>query len=88
MRLHPRTQSCADRQDPPTLLIHGDVDTLVNINHSVIMQAEFEKQGVTSDFITIPGAGHGFRGDNAVKASKDRLQWFNKHLVEQRSSAD
>ena len=78
----------ADPQDPPTLLIHGDADTVVNINHSVIMQTEFEQQGVTSEFITIPGAAHGFRGDNAAKASKDRLQWFNKYLVEQRSSAD
>jgi acetyl esterase/lipase len=78
----------ADPLDPPTLLIHGDEDTLVNINHSVIMQAEFEKQQITSEFITILGAGHGFRGDNAVKASKERLNWFNKYLVEQHNSAD
>jgi len=71
----------ADPQDPPTLLIHGDEDTLVNISNSVIMLEEFEKQGVISDFITIPGAGHGFRGDDAVKAAKDRLNWFNKHLA-------
>jgi len=71
----------ADPQDPPTLLIHGDEDTLVNISNSVIMLEEFEKQGVISDFITIPGAGHGFRGDDAVKAAKDRLDWFNKHLA-------
>ena len=78
----------ADPQDPPTLLIHGDEDTLVNINHSVIMQAEFERQKITSNFITILGAGHGFRGDDAVKASKERLNWFNKYLVEQHNNAD
>ena len=70
----------ADQADPPTLVIHGDEDGLVNISNSVIMQAEFEKQHVVSDFISIPGADHGFRGEDAVQAAKARLAWFSKHL--------
>jgi acetyl esterase/lipase len=70
----------ADPEDPPTLLIHGDADDLVVISNSEVMQAEFEKQGVVSDFITIPGAGHGFRDEDAVQAAKARLAWFSKHL--------
>ena len=71
----------ADAQDPPTLLIHGDADELVVIKNSQVMQAEFEKQGVVSDFLTIPGAGHGFRDEDAVQAAKSRLAWFSKHLL-------
>lgn len=71
----------ADAGDPPTLLIHGDADELVDISNSVIMQAEFAKQDVVSDFITIPGAGHGFRGEDATAAAAARLEWFKKHLL-------
>ena len=71
----------ADPSDPPTLLIHGDADELVNISNSIDMQAELEKQDIVSEFITIPGAGHGFRGEDATQAAKLRLDWFKKHLL-------
>jgi len=70
----------ADAGDPPTLLIHGDADELVDISQSEIMQREFEKQNVESDFITIAGGAHGFRGDHAVKANAARLAWFEQYL--------
>jgi len=70
-----------DANDPPTLLIHGDADDLVPITHSEIMQAEFEARGVVSDFITIPGAGHGFRGADAVTAARASVEWFKQHLL-------
>lgn len=70
-----------DPLDPPTLLIHGDADDLVNISHSINMAAELQKHGVTSDFITIAGGGHGFRGADAEQASAARLAWFNQHLL-------
>ena len=71
----------ADPSDPPTLLIHGDADTLVDISNSIDMQAEFEKHHITSEFITISGAGHGFRGDDATRAAALRLDWFKKYLL-------
>ena len=71
----------ADPSDPPTLLIHGDADTLVDISNSIDMQAEFEKQHITSEFITIPGAGHGFRGEDSTQAAAVRLAWFRKYLL-------
>lgn len=70
-----------DPSDPPTLLIHGDADELVDISNSIDMQAEFEKQHIISEFITIPGAGHGFRGEDAVQAAKLRLDWFKRYLL-------
>ncbi|MDD9891026.1 MAG: alpha/beta hydrolase [Gammaproteobacteria bacterium] len=72
----------ADAGDPPTLLIHGDADDLVPISNSIIMQAEFEAHSVVSDFITIPGAGHGFRGDDATRAANASVAWFKQHLLE------
>lgn len=71
-----------DAQDPPVLLIHGDADELVDISHSVNMFAELQKHSVASNFITIPGAAHGFRGGEAVQASAARLEWFNRYLLD------
>lgn len=70
----------ADPADPPTLLIHGDADDLVNISNSEIMFAELQEQGIHSEFVTIPGGQHGFRGDNAVTANAKRLAWFESQL--------
>ena len=77
-----------DPQDPPTLLIHGDADELVGIENSELIYAEFQKHNVTADFITIPGAGHGFRGEDASKAAEARLAWFSAHLLKDSASAD
>jgi len=77
-----------DPQDPPTLLIHGDADDLVNISNSEIIYTEFQKHNVTAEFITIPGAGHGFRGDDARAAANARLEWFSRHLLKTTANAD
>ena len=69
-----------DSDDPSTLLIHGDADDLVPISQSEDIYAVLSEQGVESDFITIPGGQHGFRGENAVKADRLRLEWFQRHL--------
>ncbi len=71
----------ADASDPPTLLIHGDADELVDISNSEIMFAEFKRQNVITEFIAIPGAGHGFRDDDADAAAAASLEWFKKHLL-------
>ncbi|MFP6582856.1 MAG: alpha/beta hydrolase [Candidatus Hydrogenedentota bacterium] len=68
--------------DPPTLLIHGDEDKLVPILTSETIHAAFIENKVTTDFITIPGAGHGFRGDDADVAMRAVIGWFDEHLGE------
>lgn len=67
--------------DPPTLLIHGDKDELVNISNSQTIFDAFKKNNVKTDFITIPGAGHGFRGEDAKRAMAATVSWFEQALV-------
>jgi acetyl esterase/lipase len=69
------------RDDPPTLLIHGDADPLVNIDHSQRMFKALQDAGIKSEFITLPGAGHGFRGDDAAKAGAAMMKWFEETLA-------
>ena len=67
--------------DPPTLLIHGDADTTVNISHSQKMFAALQENKIKSNFVTLPGAGHGFRGGDAEKAQTLLLDWFLQTLA-------
>ena len=67
--------------DPPTLLIHGDKDELVPIDHSEKILAEFEKHKVTSELLVIKGAEHGFRDEDGKRASDALVAWFEKHLL-------
>ncbi len=66
--------------DPPTLLVHGDKDDLVPIRTSETIHAAFQENGVKTDFITIPGAGHGFSGADAALAMRAVIGWFDEYL--------
>jgi acetyl esterase/lipase len=66
----------------PTLLIHGDKDKLVPIEHSQKMLAALEKAGVPCKLVTIEGAGHGFTPQQNEKFSRPASQaWFEKYLA-------
>jgi len=70
--------------DPPTLLIHGDADTLVPLRNSTEIHKKLNEQGVKTDLLILNGAGHGFRNpEYRDKAQKARLEWFDKYLKKQ-----
>jgi acetyl esterase/lipase len=50
------------REYPPTLLLHGDRDTDVPYQQSVMMADELARVGVEHELITIKNGGHGFDG--------------------------
>ncbi len=56
---------------PPTLLIHGDMDTDVPYEQSVQMFQELTNQGVYAELITVSGAGHAFDYDMTKSETKD-----------------
>ena len=69
---------------PPTLLLHGDQDTDVPYQQSVLMAAELSRQGVENTLITIHDGPHGFdwnEDDPQVKDAFDAvLAFLGKHL--------
>lgn len=69
--------------DAAALLVAGDQDTLVPIWHSEKILAAFEEAGVTTDLVTIEGAGHGFAGDDMARAISATVAWFTQHLNQQ-----
>lgn len=66
------------KEDPPTLIIHGDADNLVPIQQAELIVAKMEKAGVTAKLVTRKGAAHGWAtlGDD-LKLFAD---WFDEHL--------
>ena len=67
---------------PPTLLIHGDADTLVPISASEIMYAALQAESIESEFITIEGGDHGFRNqEHRARAQAAMVAWFAGHLA-------
>lgn len=67
--------------DAPTLLLAGDKDELVPVQHSRNIQLAFEAAKVTSRLIEFAGAGHGFQGEDAKKATEEMVAWFEAHLA-------
>jgi len=68
---------------PPTLLIHGDQDTDVPYEQSVLMDKELARHGVEHELLTVAGGGHGLSGIDAkiVDATYDRaIDFLRKHL--------
>lgn len=45
---------------PPSILLHGDRDTDVPYQQSVLMAEVLKRQGVEHQLITVKGGGHGF----------------------------
>jgi acetyl esterase/lipase len=68
---------------PPTLLIHGTIDTDVPYEQSKDMAAKFAESGVEHELITVPGAGHGLAGAKPAELTRiyDRASAFlTSHL--------
>jgi len=64
--------------DPPTLIIHGDEDTLVPPQQSELFVDKLKKTGVKAKLEVKKGAGHGW-----TALDKDLIQfadWFDQHL--------
>jgi dipeptidyl aminopeptidase/acylaminoacyl peptidase len=73
--------SLVSDDDAPSLLLAGDKDDLVPIEHSRRIHAAFEKAGVTTKLVVLEGAGHGFAGADLARAVSEMVSWFDLHLA-------
>jgi acetyl esterase/lipase len=68
---------------PPTLLIHGTVDTDVPYEQSAEMAKELARRNVPHELVTVDGAGHGLAGGDKklVDAANEKaLAFIREHL--------
>jgi hypothetical protein len=64
----------------PTLAIHGTADTYVAYEQSLWIVERLIAAGVPAELETIGGAGHGFKGADALRADDRAIAWFDKYL--------
>lgn len=64
--------------DAPTLIVHGDADTLVPLQQSEEIVGLFRKAGVASKLVVKTGAGHGW--PTMLLDMKTLADWFDEHL--------
>jgi acetyl esterase/lipase len=64
----------------PTLIIQGTEDKYVNYEQAVWMHDKLKAADVDVTLLTLEGAGHGFKGDDAAKAEKALFEFFDRHL--------
>jgi acetyl esterase/lipase len=64
----------------PSLIVHGDADTVVPMVEGETMHGALTKAGVPASFIRIEGAGHGFEGADLERVNAAMVQWFEQHL--------
>ena len=70
------------KDDPPTLIIHGDADKLVPIQQAEIMIGKLKEAGVPAELVVRPGAAHGWA--NLHDDLDIFADWFDKHLLEKK----
>ena len=63
---------------PPTLIYHGDADTLVPLDQSQRYQAETRRLGARTELVVHPGGGHGW--PTMVWDIDHFGRWFDEHL--------
>jgi len=66
---------------PPTLLIHGDQDTDVPFEQSVLMSEELERHGVEHQLIALAGRGHAFDTHGEGMRDPDVSEVFDQVLA-------
>ncbi|GAI35824.1 unnamed protein product, partial [marine sediment metagenome] len=76
------------KDDPPLLIIHGELDETVPYNESEEMYQAYQQAGLEAMLIKVSHAGHIFRQltDSPISPSLDeieqvRLDFFIKHLL-------
>jgi acetyl esterase/lipase len=76
-----------DAKDPPSLLIHGEKDAVVDVSQSRAAEAKLRSVGALVESIYIPGVDHSFIGSTAaetraatLKATNATFDFFHKTL--------
>ncbi len=64
----------------PTLAIHGTQDKYVAFEQAQWLVDRLRAADVEAELLSMEGAGHGFKGEDAKRAHDAMLAFFDKHL--------
>jgi acetyl esterase/lipase len=78
--------SYVNKNIPPVLSIHGDLDAAVPLEQSQILQAKIKKCGGTNELLILKGQGHGYDEKSAQQGREAQDEFLRKHLKTEKSS--
>jgi acetyl esterase/lipase len=67
-----------DAKDPPVLLVHGELDKVVQVSQSRAFDQALKAKGIASDLVVIPGVDHSFIGASPEETRKASLLALTK----------
>lgn len=68
--------------DPPFLLIHGDMDEIVPVTHSKNMHKKLIEMQVVSKLMIVAGGAHGPGLVDTPEMKREYVNWMNEYLLE------
>jgi len=68
-------------QSPPTIILHGEADSLVNISQSVSLKNKLLTFGVITQMVSYPGVGHEIWPDPIMHDAFDKVEMFIRQNV-------
>lgn len=63
-------------QSPPTIILHGDHDDVVNISQSIALKNALQARGVVNEMDTYPGQGHGIWPSAVMEDAFNKIEQF------------
>ncbi len=73
--------SHVSQDDPPILLVHGDADDIVPIEHARRLDAKLDEAGVVSDLHVVEGGEHNVAGAGGEAVAEKVTAFLKKHLA-------
>jgi dienelactone hydrolase len=69
------------RRLPPTLILHGDSDTVVPVDEAYSLQKALEERTVACEMEIYPGEGHHFTAEIRARSDSRMHAFFRKYLA-------
>jgi acetyl esterase/lipase len=67
-----------DPSDVPTIIFHGDLDTVVPISQSELLEQKLKEENVRHQFTVVQGQGHGFTPQTYAALMKESKEFIGE----------
>ena len=72
----------ASKDDPPILIVHGDADDVVPIEHARSLDEKLDSVGGDSELYVVEGGNHGVAGAGGSELEERVVTFLKEHLVD------
>lgn len=78
--------SFVSKDDPPILIVHGDADAVVPVQHATVLKKALKKAGVEHELIVVKDGKHNVAGAGIGDTPTRAMEFVRKHLMKHRST--